>query len=358
MIPAGRPAGAPLAGGARSGVRRVAERAACVLGADRVSRRMHARSLLVLCYHGVRADDAPRRHWLLMPRAEFRAQMAYVARHYRCLSIDDAIDALRRGALSEPTACVTFDDGYRNNRTEALPVLRELGIPATVYLSTGLIGTDRRLWTTALELRFERTTATTADLRPLGLGVAALHDPGARARAAKAACEALKLLPAVERAERAAALAATLPLADGGDSRPGDDGAFAMMDWDDVRAMEETGLVTFGAHTVNHEIVSRLDDDALADEIGGSMDAVAARVSRPSRTFAYPNGRPCDYDSRAATVIRRAGGTAALTTDERLNGPDADPFAIARVTLGGDVTMANFRLRVAGLGSWRRRGAA
>lgn len=318
-------------------------RLAHLTGLPHVARAAQRRRLLIVCYHGLREDDAPARHWLLLPRAEFEAQIAYLARHYECLPIDAALDRLWSGRLTTPTACVTFDDGYRNNMELGLPVLQRHGVPATIYLATGLIGTGEILWTTATELAFRHSPRPRVSLDALGLGEVALGDAAARARAGRAAVEALKLRPSAERRALHADLLARLG-ADTGDRRP-----FALLDWDEVRTVAASGLVTFGGHTVHHEIVSRLDDAEVEAEIGGSVSAVRREVPAAgvSATFAYPNGRPQDVDARAEAALARAGCVAAVTTSEGLNTPDVPRMRLRRLVVGGDITFDNFVGRAA-----------
>ena len=115
----------------------VVRHAGASLRADRLLRRARRRQLLVVCYHGLRADEASARHWLLLPTSAFEEQIAFVARHYDCLPVDEALERLRAGRLTRPTACVTFDDGYTNNLTLGLPVLRVRG-PYFVILTFGV----------------------------------------------------------------------------------------------------------------------------------------------------------------------------------------------------------------------------
>src|SRR5687767_4364843 len=99
---------------------------ACALGLHHVARRLNRRKLLIVVYHGVQEDGAEdNRSWLLLPSSELRRQLQYLQRNYRILDIDEAVRQLRADALEEPTACITFDDGYRNNAQLALPLLHE-----------------------------------------------------------------------------------------------------------------------------------------------------------------------------------------------------------------------------------------
>ena len=124
---------------------------------------------------------------------------------------------------------------------------------------------------------------------------------------------------------------------------------FRMMDWTDVTAMEATSLISFGAHTVHHEILSQLPDEDLRNEIVASIAEVRAKTSTHTRTFAYPNGSPADYDERAKRLLEASGVSAAVSTIGGLNSPRTDPFALRRVTVGRDMTFAQFRLATSGV---------
>ena len=291
--------------------------AACLAGLHHVARRRHRADLLILCYHGItprrpRSGFAP----LFVTRAAFERQLRYLRRHYRILPIDAALAELWAGGLREPTACITFDDGYRNNRTEALPVLERLKTPATVYLATGMIGTNRRLWTTRLADR----------------GVP------------REEIDRLKRLPPRGRDGVIAAIERQAPVL-----QTTDDEALAMMDWADVRAMEASGLVTFGGHTANHEIISTLNEREREIEIAGCLDTLRSSVARPSSTFAYPNGQPEDFDAAGVETLRRAGVTAGLSTIEGFTDGAADHFALRRIPVSGDLSFSQFRVLTAGL---------
>jgi peptidoglycan/xylan/chitin deacetylase (PgdA/CDA1 family) len=323
---------------------------ACFLGAHVVARRLHRRDLLIVNYHGLRADDDPRRSWLLLARSRFASQLDYLERHYRVVSIDAALGELWNGGLRAPTACITFDDGYRNNLTIGLPELERRRFPATIYLATGLIGADRRIWTTEVELLFEQTRQSSVDLSGIGLGAWPLRTDAERTKAGFAVKERLKVLPQAERETALHALRVVL-----GVPRPDDGGTHALLDWSEVRAMEQTGLVTFGGHTVNHEILSTLADADVTTEVTESVRAVSSLGRGTSKTFAYPNGRRRDFDHRAVAALRAAGRVAAVTTIGGLNTPQTDRFALRRVVIGDRVTMSDFKLMTSGFLSDARR---
>jgi peptidoglycan/xylan/chitin deacetylase (PgdA/CDA1 family) len=320
-------------------------RAACVAATPHMARHWNRGRLLVIAYHGLRdAAPPPGWSWSLLPIRSFDRQVRYLHRHYRLAPLDTALGELFSGALREPTACITFDDGYRNNYTLGLDVLHRYRAPATVYLATGLIQTDRRLWTTELDLAFQQCRRPIVDLRPLGLDAIALGDVQQRMAIARRVIGELKQLPPQRRDPLMRHVRSELDV-----PVIADDGAYSFMTWDEVRSMEQSGWVRFGGHTVNHEIVQRLTDTQLAAEVGGSIKAVQSQVRDPSATFAYPNGGRGDFDERCGDVLRSFGCTAAVSTIEGLNGAHTDPFAIRRFNIGHDMTFDEFRLLTSGM---------
>jgi len=310
------------------------------LGAHHVWRRRNGARLLICCYHGLRVDDDAAHHWLLIPERQFVAQMEYLRRYYRCLPLDEGLAQLRGAGLDGPTACVTFDDGYRSNRTLAHPILDRLGIPATVYLATGFVNTNAVLWTTAIEHAITQSEPGQLDLRDWHLGTVSVG-PNAGA-AARRLVGQLKTLTADRRREVLGMLRDRL-------HEPRVPQAFQFMTWEDVVWLERTGLFSIGAHTVHHEILSRLADSEVRAEVRQSIDEVRRRVSRPATTFAYPNGGRADFDARACAALADAGCDYAVTTIEGFNDPSTDSFALRRVVIGGNDNLDTFRLRSAGV---------
>lgn len=324
------------------------------LNADRWVQQRRTDTLLVVGYHGL----APHawtgvKSWLLLPEDEFDRQLQYLAENFDVVPMSEAARRLAEGRPFErPTACITFDDGYKNNFTLAAPILCRRRLPATFYLATGFIGTDEILWMPRLEHALASTRRPRLNLSDYGLGVYALGRC-----AAESFVRLLSTLYRMPRRRRNRILAAVVERLDPNSNA--DLSCFEMMTWDDVAAMESMGLFEFGGHTVSHQIVRPLDDEELELEIGQSIREVAARVRRPPTTFAYPNGTQDDFDERAKEVLRRHGVEAAVSTIEGVNSSTSDRYALRRVLVGSMMGLDEFRVRVSGLVDWvKRRGAA
>nr|WP_232073484.1 polysaccharide deacetylase family protein [Mycobacterium stomatepiae] len=253
-------------------------------------------------------------------------------------------DAARRGDAAAPRAlAITFDDGTRNLATHAVPVLRELGLPAAVFLATGPMGSAETLWPDRLWLAIAHTTASEVDLGALGLGTRSLDGTAHRGKVYSTAVQRLKDLPDAQRIAVLDEIFAALGFGDDGDGGP-----FRMLSWDEARQMAGDGLVTLYPHSVTHPILARCGDDKLEREIADSCAALERETGRIPTVFAYPNGRPQDFDTRARDMLRGRGVRWALSTAPGFADRRSDPMALPRLAVGSNSSFDYFRLMVSG----------
>ena len=318
-------------------------RAASLLGVGRMLRRRHRDRLLVLMYHGVVEEALEPFCWHQLPLDAFRRQMAWVARHYYVLPLEQALALLREGALPEHSAAITFDDGYESVFETAGPVLTELRLPAHVFLVTDLVGTSEVPWPDRVWLAVHHASAARVDLAPLGLGRMGLETPGRRAATLDAVLEALKGRSAVEKDALIGRLEAALGVDPA--ERPDD---FRMLTWEQVEAEAAKGLFTFGPHSRTHEILSRVGDEEVERQVAGSREDVERRLGTKPTVFAYPNGRTEDFDDRARRAVTEAGFDWALATELGLVDRDCDPLALPRIPVGADLAFSRFCLLCSG----------
>jgi peptidoglycan/xylan/chitin deacetylase (PgdA/CDA1 family) len=324
-----------------------------------LGRVLMGKSLAVLMYHSVTRQPPPLPDWCFVSAAEFEAQMGWL-RHQALmvLPLSEAAAALRAGRLRGPSVAVTFDDGYRNNITTALPILKRHKVPATIFLTTGRIGTDRALWPN----RLHHALATTSAGALVWMGKR--FDLGTQRSRAVALRDLQSWIKEHAGGDPAAAVAQLeraldVPV-DGAVSR---NSVLAMMNRADIAEALDSGLIEFGAHTVSHPLLSHLDDEQLAEELDGSIDAAEELTGRPCRLFAYPNGRDADFDQRAVERLRKRGIEVAVSTISGHNRADVDIFRVMRLGIGPGLSDRRFGLTVYnlhgaanGLLGWTRRG--
>lgn len=322
---------------------RLLDAALCGLGLPAWARWRRRRRLTIFMYHGVVPVPLEVPCWHQQHVLDFRRQVAWVSRRYRVRPLEEALARLADGSLPDRTAAITFDDGYRNVLTVAGPVLEALGLHATVFLVTDLVGTDEALWPDRLYLAFVRTSVPRVDFPALGLRDVALDGPVARAAAYARAVEALKGLPLAEKEAALCALLAALRR-----EAPEDPSDFRLLTWDEVGVMAASGRFAFAGHSTRHEILARMPDGQVAGAIGRSHEAVARRLGRAPTVFAYPNGRAFDFDERARATLAHLGVPFALSTIEGSNDATTDRLALRRVCVGADLGFHRFRLLASG----------
>lgn len=269
--------------------------------------------LQILVYHRVLPGNDPFAMSAVSCEA-FARQMALLRSRFHPIPLSEAADRLEAGDLRPGSVCVTFDDGYADNCRHAWPILREYGIPATIYLATGLIGTGTVSWYDGVLALMRAPRAERLDYEPAGLRGVPIAQAGLRAAAAFKLLEWLKRFPPAERDAHIAALERVLGRADA---------EKAMLDWDQVRSMHAAGIA-FGAHTVTHPILSLIGAREAEAEIAASRAAIEERLQAPVRHFAYPNGKREDYNADTVGILGRLGFRTAVTTEPGVNDAGTD----------------------------------
>ena len=283
---------------------------------------------LVLRYHALtptRAEVPYATPEICLPVEDFALQMAFVRRAYSVVSLDELVEALHAGSPLPPRAvAITFDDGFADNHRLGLPVLQQLGLPATVYVATGGVDGGPPLWTSAV--RALVLAARGDELRVPGLPPLTLAAAGRRGPTVRVLTRALVPLSIGERTERIAAAAASA----GVDIER--ELAGTMLTWEQVRDLAAHGW-TIGAHTVQHINVALAEPAEAEREIVASRDAIAAAIGAPVRHFAYPNtgGKHRYFDARVATLLRRLGFRSGATSQNGALRPGIDPLVLPRL---------------------------
>ena len=294
------------------------------------------RSYRILLYHGVHPDGLS---WGLanssgkhIPRERFAAEMECLARSRPVVTMRD-IAAAHRGesTLPDGAVAVTFDDGFLNNRTEAWPVLERYGIPATIYLATGYIGSGKMMWTDRLEAAILGTQGRRLDVDVAGvrLNYDLREDTGrvAAFTEIKARCKS-------SPNDMKDAVVDWIWEELGPDVAP-DDPRYAFMNWDDARTMAKSELIEFGAHTVDHVALSRVPNEVMRSQIDLSVEAVNNELGIATPFFSYPEGQESDYNDDVIGYLREKGFDHAPSAIDGVNYvATTDPFHIRRTMVG------------------------
>jgi peptidoglycan/xylan/chitin deacetylase (PgdA/CDA1 family) len=320
----------------RSSIFRAGLEALYFSGAHRLLRPLFAGVGTIFMLHHVRParTDAfqPNGHLEITP--EFlRATLEHVRElDIDIVTLDDMHRRLRERDFARRFACFTFDDGYRDNRDFALPIMRDFAAPFTVYAASDFAAGTGRIWWIALERLIAK--ADVLDV-PIDGSMQRLA-----CRDAPAKCEAFATMHAWLRG-MPSDVDVNRTVSDLCRRHGLDDSSVVpelCMSWRELQAFAADPLVTIGAHTLSHCNVARCSSDLAEREIAGSRSNIEAKLNRPVQHFAYPYG---DRDAAAArdfALVRKLGFKTAVTTRPgMLFAENADHMtALPRLSLNGN----------------------
>jgi peptidoglycan/xylan/chitin deacetylase (PgdA/CDA1 family) len=314
------------------------------LGPNRFLRWLHRRQLLIVTYHSViTAPKDPLGYAIHV--TDFEQQIATLSRYFRPISLTDLVAAVEKNKkLPDRAVLITFDDGYRNNLTHASPILRRHGVPAVVHISTGYVGTNRILWVEEIRLRISHWPRAKV---PMPAGQADRPLPNApleRAWFAERTSEMCKSLPDTAKQAYLDRLR-ELPVSYGEDYI---EEAYAFLSWEEAAQLQSQGF-EIGSHTVDHPILSALEDDAIERELVESKRSIESRLGRECTCIAYPNGRREDVSQVVIEKTRAAGYKVAFLGAGAFNRNFDAAFALNRLNILGYLPASVFHSHVSGV---------
>ena len=246
---------------------------------------MIVRRPLVLLYHRVaQLDDDP---WQLAvtPR-HFEQQLRVLKTFFRIVPLTQLVEDAQNG-----TVAITFDDGYADNLTIAAPILERHHAPATFFIATEPIRSQREFWWDELAQHATEYATEWAAMKRMS-GDAREHAFASHTRVTRES------------------------------HRP--------MTMDDLRRLASRRGVSIGSHGRTHACLAALDRDEQHREIAGSRAELQEWLQRDIDTFAYPFGRDEDYSAETVDVVREAGYRYAFRSGADVVRRGVDPLQVPR----------------------------
>lgn len=295
----------------------------------RARERPRRRQAVIVMYHRVLDPSAGldfSQAGLVVSTPTFERQLRMLARLLRIVPLPIAAASTDAGICA-----ITFDDGWADNLSQAFPVLRRLGLPATVFVTTGFLGTGQLFWPE--RLTYLLATPERRRLHPGALD--GLRPPVSRALLHAAGAADSDLGEAIDRLiEEAKEMGEgereqLLELVAEKTNRNPAALAPRLLDWAEVTELERAGI-EIGSHGVTHTILTRVDHARAVREICDSREAVASALGVAPASFAYPNG---DTTPDVAQAVQEAGYARALVADEPAPAGCPRGFALKRKNL-------------------------
>jgi peptidoglycan/xylan/chitin deacetylase (PgdA/CDA1 family) len=305
-------------------------------GAHHLLRPIFAGVGTIFMLHHVRprrdGEFQPNRHLEVAP--EFlRAMLSHLrSRGVDIIAMDELHRRLTERDFSRRFACFTLDDGYRDNRDFALPVMREFEAPFTAYVTSDFAQGSGHLWWIALEVVIARASSIEAEIN----GVATRLDTSTTA-AKQAAFDRLhdwlRGLPGGDELQREINALCKL--------HGVDEAAIARelcMSWDELKPFADDPLISIGAHSVTHCNLATQPAEIASQEMTVSRQRIENVVQRPVDHLAYPYGDKFAAGPREFALARAAGFKTAVTTRPGMIFPESAGYltALSRVSLNGN----------------------
>ncbi|MBP7933954.1 MAG: polysaccharide deacetylase family protein [Phycisphaerae bacterium] len=293
----------------------------------------------VLAYHGLVPDGLADRPWVpphYVTVSQFERQMNLLASFGSgtVRPLGEVVNRCQRGGImDEPVVCLTFDDGFGDNVSLALPILRQRDFRASFFLTTGYMGGDRLLANDRIRLlrQVQRGGRLEGPLSPFMQAV--LAHPGFHKQhnhmLLESEIEPLwstnmeKIDPAAVRSLR-------------------------MMSWEDAACLRDAGM-EIGSHTVNHVILGREDLETRQREITRSIAEIAARLGLDRVPFSYPNGLAGDFGPDDVICLQALNVPYAVTELPGCNTPSTSVWGLRRHCVGLHTSEDVFLAQVCGL---------
>src|SRR5690606_36132760 len=301
--------------------------------------------LAVLTYHRVDWPDA--RPFLSPAQLSatpdaFEQQMTHLARRCHVVGIDEVLAAVRTGqTLPSRAVLVTFDDAYADFAEHVWPVMKQLGLPVTLFVPTAFPDhPERGFWWDRLYNAL-RCAMSPQVMTPMGM--LSISDPAAQRTTFKQLRNYVKSLPH----EEAMAWVDEFCAAQGVEPIPN-----PVLGWDALRQLATEG-VTLGAHTRTHPLVNRVSVERARFEASASRDDLAQILGSAPPIFAYPSG---GFDQRVVDGLSEDGFDLAFTTVRGLNDlRRADPLRLRRINVGQRASLALLRSQLLPSAVWLNR---
>ncbi len=248
------------------------------------------RKVTILIMHDMTADAATK-------------AFLFWKQHYNVISLKDYLDARQHKKELPPKSLVlTFDDGHKGN-FQLLTLIESFRIPVTIFLCSGIVGTNRHFWFTEKTLNAEKLKYLPDDKRIREMNKNNFFEDK-------------------EYPNRQALSA------------------------EEIKVLKESPFVELESHTRFHPILTQCSDEKAFKEINDSKKELSEKFDLEITGFAYPNG---NYSDREILMVKKNGYEYALTADPGFNTLKTDPYLLKRLSVNDSENFDEIVVKTSGL---------
>ncbi|MEN6554382.1 MAG: polysaccharide deacetylase family protein [Methanobacterium sp.] len=307
---------------------------------DKITSKFSNSNVAIITYHRVsnKCDD-----WSLnpLPVNSFKDHIKFLTETYNIISLNDLVDSIiKREPIPQRSVILTFDDGYKDNYVNAYPLLKKYEIPATIFLTTKHIGSGELPWNDKVGYIIYNTPLNQIKIDEIGD-----YPIDSKFRKYQAFSEIKKKLIKCNEIEKSSLIKKlanfchiNVPLEIGNE---------LMLSWDEVIEMDENG-VDFGAHTVNHPILTNININDAKWEILQSKKVIEEKIGKQVNSFSYPYG---NFNQNISDMIQELNFKCAVTLNQKLiNTGNDELYSLGRID--GFEDLSFLKLFLSGYGKY------
>lgn len=295
-------------------------------------------SLLVLTYHRI-TDEPDLQDPLKVAAETFEKQVLFLKKHYTIISGEQLADIIKNNKPFPKNSClITFDDGWRDNYTNAFQILKKYSVPAMIFITTDYIGTNRIFWHERLCNILTRVDYNSNKLsgieskwpsnileRISNIIKAPEHQ---RRPLINDLVEFIKSYSLDEINNLIRELEALFEVIEK-DIQP------TMLSWEQVEEMFQNNI-SFGSHTKSHAILMQVSENEIVKELRESKNIIENKLGKPVYFVAYPNG---NYDDRVVKIVKESGYLAGFNCIPGINYSYKSLLELKRKHVREDITL-------------------
>jgi peptidoglycan/xylan/chitin deacetylase (PgdA/CDA1 family) len=239
--------------------------------------------------------------------SDFERQVAYLTKRYNVVSAKQVMESAVIGApLPQKAVLITFDDAYCDFKTNAWPILKKFGLPATIFVPTAYPDNpDKLFWWDKLHLSIMSSTKQCLFLSPIGLLL--LTDRVTRSRSLRKLQNYIKSLPYIKAMALVDEICANVGRSEFSNNN--------VLGWDELRKLSREG-VELGAHTQTHPILDKLPVNQIREEAVGSYLDLKREIGDVLPIISYPNG---NCNAKILKIMQQEGFKLGFTTNDGHN---------------------------------------
>jgi hypothetical protein len=308
-----------------------------------VYKKLSAHKIIFLMYHGI-ADTDSIPCWWQLEKSKFEKQMEYIKNNFQVISIDRACELILSDKdLPRNYIVLTFDDGFRNFLSNALPILKKNRMPSVLYVPIDPVINKKLIWSDELYLTLYTYYSDSINLINSIAGCSGSDFKGKKESELEHAINCLQELPVDIRRDKLDSFYSTLnrPLnIDTIKASP-----FTLLSTEELKELSKENMVTIGSHADSHEPLTSLAVEDMSVEVSRSREYLEKLTGRKVEHFCYPAGF---YDDRVVKAVKNAGYKSAVLARE-IPVDEKDLFQIPRPGIGAFDSDAFFKCQVNGV---------